>query len=361
MTRHSIIFGSSTDMEGIETSCIDLIVTSPPYPMMAMWDSMFSVMNPLIGENLTANPMVAFELMHQELDKVWAECHRVLKDGAFLCVNIGNAARSVGGDFQLYDNHSRIVSACIKAGLKELPPVIWRKRTNAPNKFMGSGTLPCGAYVTSEHEYILIFRKGGKREYTEEERYTRRRSAIFFEERNIWYNDTWDIVGAPQKIEASRLRSAAFPLEIPYRLISMYSMKNDTVLDPFGGLQTTAKAAMLLGRHSVGYEIDRGLEGVIRANLEAVPLLERLARSRWLRHLDFIKGRDCKHYNKGLNCNVVTAYETDISIESVKDIILVERGSDSLSYAVTYEPIITDITNNTINDKEKEDNKTDRE
>ena len=359
MTNHYIVFDSSQNMKDIESDTVDLIVTSPPYPMISMWDEMFSSMNPMIGDSLASDPIKAFELMHQELDKVWSECYRVLKNGGFICINIADAPRSTNGDFQLFDNHSRIVTFLTSLGLKELPSIIWKKPTNAPNKFMGSGTLPCGAYVTSEHEHILIFRKGTKRIFNDRGKQLRRESAFFFEERNIWFSDTWDIVGVPQKIEAeaTRDRSAAYPLELPYRLIQMYSMKDDTVLDPFGGLQTTTKAAMLLGRHSIGYELDKLLKPLIMVNLESAPSLNHLAHGRLLRHLDFIKNRECKYYNSNLNCNVVSNYETDIRLDVIKSIK--NNEGDSLQYTVSYEPLITDI--NTQNNEQTEDNTIDAE
>lgn len=333
-------------MKEVEDESIDLIVTSPPYPMMmiddSLWDSLFISMNPRIEETLRKNPTEAFELMHQELDKVWNECIRVLKDGGFMCINIADAPRSFYGDFQLFDNHSRIVTYLTSKGLKELPPIMWHKPTNAPNKFMGCGCL-CGAYVTSEHEHILIFRKGTKRTFTDEERQLRRESAFFYEERNTWFSDTWNVVGASQKIDSeARDRSASYPLELPYRLINMYSMKGDSVLDPFGGLQTTSKAAMLLGRHSIGYELNKLLKPLIAINLESSPTFNHLAHGRLLRHLDFIKNRDCKYHNSNLKCNVVTNYETDIRFYVIKSIKNVE--GDNLQYQVTYEPIKTDIT-----------------
>lgn len=337
MTNHYIVFDSSQDMSDIESDTVDLIVTSPPYPMISMWDEMFAKMNPLIGDSLASDPMKAFELMHQELDKVWTECYRVLKNGGFICINIADAPRSTNGDFQLYDNHSRIVTFLTSLGLKELPPIIWKKPTNSPNKFMGS-FLPCNGFVTSEHEYILIFKKGTKRIFTDEERQLRRESAFFYEERNAWFSDTWNVVGTSQKIDSeARDRSAAYPLELPYRLINMYSMKGDTVLDPFGGLQTTSKAAMLLGRNSIGYELDKLLKPLIMVNLESSPTFNHLAHGRLLRHLDFIKNRECKYYNSNLNCNVVSNYETDIRLDVIKDIQAVE--GHNLQYTVTYESI----------------------
>src|SRR5690606_1592163 len=142
-------------------------------------------------------------------------------------------------------------SAFIRLGFANMPNILWRKQTNAPNKFMGSGMLPAGAYVTLEHEWILVFRKAGKRTFrSEAEKKLRRESAFFWEERNTWFSDLWDLKGVKQKItnSGSRDRSAAYPFELPYRLINMYSVKGDIVLDPFLGTGTTALAAMATER-----------------------------------------------------------------------------------------------------------------
>ena len=71
-TTHSIYFASSQNMQCINDATVDLIVTSPPYPMIEMWDEVMAKQNPIISNALSGNPALAFELMHQELDKVWA-------------------------------------------------------------------------------------------------------------------------------------------------------------------------------------------------------------------------------------------------------------------------------------------------
>ncbi len=164
-SRHKLmVLDSRYDIE-IPESSIDLIVTSPPYPMIEMWDGIFLHMNPAIGEALTdGDAWQAFELMHCELDKVWKQAYRLLRPGGMICINIGDATRTVDNRFRLFPNHSRVQQFCVGLGFDSLPLIIWRKTTNAPNKFMGSGMLPAGAYVTLEHEYILVLRKGTKRE-----------------------------------------------------------------------------------------------------------------------------------------------------------------------------------------------------
>jgi DNA modification methylase len=90
--------------------------------------------------------------MHKELDKVWKNIAGAVKEGGIVCINIGDAVRSINREFKLYSNHSRIISAFLNLGFNALPDILWRKQTNSPNKFMGSGMLPPGAYVTLEHE-----------------------------------------------------------------------------------------------------------------------------------------------------------------------------------------------------------------
>jgi DNA modification methylase len=305
-------------MVAIPNESIQLVVTSPPYPMIEMWDEMFASMDPEIGNLMSFQPEQAFENMHRILDQVWAETFRVLAPGGFCCINIGDATRSINGNFRLFSNHSRIIQSCTQIGFTNLPPVIWRKPTNAPNKFMGSGMLPAGAYITYEHEYILVFRKGVKRDFNSEAlRRLRNSSAYFWEERNIWFSDLWQLNGIKQSIyEANRSRSAAFPLELPYRLINMYSVYGDNVLDPFMGTGTTAIAAMITGRNSTGFETDQSLKIYEEPKelKEIVSLGNRIIKERLQRHLSFVQdriaaGKDIKHRNEHYGFPVMTAQE----------------------------------------------------
>lgn len=348
-TSHKVFFSPSQSMYQLKDASVDLVVTSPPYPMIEMWDGIMAAQNPKIQEAFDNNqPQVAFELMHVELDAIWKECYRVIKDGGFLCINIGDATRTINGTFRLYNNHSRIVSKCLELGFDNLPNIIWRKQTNAPNKFMGSGMMPCGAYVTLEHEYILVFRKGGKREYKKaDDKASRRQSSFFWEERNLWFSDMWDLKGVKQKIEnaTSRDRNASYPLEVPYRLINMYSQQGDVVLDPFMGFGTTLQASMLLGRHSIGYEIDGTLSKAIN---EMVTSLEpsdfnKLIIHRFDKHTQFVAERTktngaLKHFNTKLNCEVMTGQETDIEFHFITDVSSnLSSSADMLEYEVFYE------------------------
>jgi len=172
-TEHKIILGNSQKMPELADSSIQLMVTSPPYPMIKMWDNHFSTINPQIatlwhaldadGREETITQI--YNAMHETLAKVWREAFRVLADGGIACINIGDAARTVNGKFRLFPNHSRVIERCEKIGFTTLPYILWKKPTTKPKykgkgAFLGSGFLPPNAYVTVDCEFILIFRKG---------------------------------------------------------------------------------------------------------------------------------------------------------------------------------------------------------
>ena len=310
-------------MKKIEPESVDLVVTSPPYPIIELWDDLFSKINPEIKRVLSAqNGQLAFELMHQELDKVWKEVYRVLIKGGIACINVGDAVRTIGKNFHLYPNHSRVLNHCLDLGFSTLPEIIWRKPTNAPNKFMGSGMLPPGAYVTLEHEFILILRKGGKREFKKaSEKLNRQESSYFWEERNNWFSDLWNIKGTSQALNnETRERSAAFAFELAYRLINMFSVKGDLILDPFLGTGTTTLAAMSSGRNSIGYEIESSFKQVILQRLEdAVLFSNEYIALRLIKHRNFVQERlaqekPLKYINKAYGFPVITKQEEKLFI-----------------------------------------------
>jgi modification methylase len=241
---------------------VHLVVTSPPYPMVAIWDRFFS--------ESSAN---SYSEMHEYLDQVWSEVARVLVPGGMACINIGDATRSKDGAFRLYPNHAMIIQAFERLGLLTLPYILWKKPTTKPQykgkgAFLGSGFLPPNAYVTLDMEFILIFRKGGLRSFQphDPKRYD---SRFTKPERDKWFSQVWSLTGTRQSIQGFNRRLAAFPEEIPRRLIRMFSIAGDIVLDPFLGTGTSLKVAMDLGRKFIGYEKLEGLIPVIKERLDA--------------------------------------------------------------------------------------------
>ena len=241
---------SAEEMVEVPPGSVDLIVTSPPYPMVERWDALFAR---VLGLPSFPRDPGDFDRAHGYLDRVWEDCRRVLRPGGILAVNIGDATRTVGGRFLCYPNHARVTEALRRGGLEPLVPLLWKKPTNKPNAFLGSGFLPPHAYVTLDCEYILLFRKPG-RPLPPDPPFRRYVSQYSKAERDLWFSQVWEVRGAPQTRE-----TAPFPEEIPHRLVRMFSCLGDTVLDPFAGSGTTLRVAREWGRRALGYELDLSL------------------------------------------------------------------------------------------------------
>ncbi|WP_324759224.1 DNA-methyltransferase [Haloarcula sp. GH36] len=288
-TTHRVVTGDAREIP-LPDDSVELVVTSPPYPMIEMWDDIFGELDPAIADTLSAGDGDrAFELMHDVLDKVWAEVARVLAPGGIACLNVGDATRSLDDGFRSYPNGAEVTARVTDHGLRALPDILWRKPTNSGAKFMGSGMVPPNAYPTLEHEQILVFRNGERRRL--EPGSTRRyESAYFWEERNEWFSDLWELRGEAQDLqEGLRDRSGAFPLVVPYRLISMFSVYGDTVLDPFLGTGTTTLAAMVTARDSVGIDRDPDLLSALDDRVETAPARSReIGRERLDDHREWV-------------------------------------------------------------------------
>jgi DNA modification methylase len=278
--QHRIVFGSSQQMPEVESGSVQLMVTSPPYPMIAMWDQQFCNADPKIvglwqkldsdGSGTAVRQI--YDAMHDYLAKVWAETYRVLCSGGIAAINIGDATRRINGRFQLFPNHSRITEICEKIGFTTLPYILWKKPTTKPKykgkgAFLGSGFLPPNAYVTLDCEFILLFRKGSLRKFPPHhaERYESRFTKA---QRNEWFSQIWEFKGMRQTTDELERRTAAYPDEVAERLIRMFSIKGELVMDPFLGSGTTTKVAIANGRNSIGYEADFKLLPTIKAKIE---------------------------------------------------------------------------------------------
>ena len=343
-TDHRVVVGDSRDLDAVDDDVVELVVTSPPYPMIEMWDGLFRRLDPDIGDHLdVGRGDEAFEAMHAVLDTVWDEIERVLVDGGIACINVGDATRTIDGSFEVYPNHARIVEAFRDRGFCPLPDVLWHKPTNSGTKFMGSGMVPPNAYVTLEHEYVLVFRSGDRPRSFDSGAENRYEAAYFWEERNEWFSDVWtDVRGERQALGSDRIRerSGAYPFEIPYRLVCMYSVYGDTVCDPFWGTGTTSLVAMVAGRNSIGCELDGEFVNVFDDRVRCVPgLSETVVRRRLADHREFVEsktgaGEDFEHEAENYDFPVMTKQERRLRLYAVRDIEETANG-----YRAVHEPI----------------------
>lgn len=264
-------------MPEIVDSSVHLMLTSPPYPMIQMWDTLFCQIDKKIEHSWKELPLKQdtakkiYDLMHKNLAKTWKETFRVLVEGGIAAINIGDATRRLDDKFQLFPNHSRIIEICEKIGFTTLPYILWKKLTTKPNykgksAFLGSGFLPPNAYVTLDCEFILLFRKGNLRKFPPHDP-IRYESKFTKEQRDEWFSQIWTIKGTRQTVDKLERRTAAYPNEIAERIIKMFSTKGDTILDPFLGSGTTMKAAIQNQRNCIGYELEETLLSIIQKTI----------------------------------------------------------------------------------------------
>jgi site-specific DNA-methyltransferase (adenine-specific) len=244
MTHHKIIIGDSRGMAEVPDESIHLVITSPPYWQLKDYGSR----NQIGFDN-------SYEDYINNLNIVWNQCHRILKKGCRLCVNIGDQfARSVYyGRYKVIPIRTEIIKFCETVGFDYMGAVIWQKvttcNTTGGATIMGSFPFPRNGILKIDYEFILIFKKHGTAPKASRE--NKEKSKMTIKEWNQLFTGHWNIPGEKQDKHL-----AVFPEEIPHRLIKMFSFVNDTVLDPFLGSGTTSLAARKLERNSVGYEIN---------------------------------------------------------------------------------------------------------
>ena len=255
MTEHKIIFGDSRSLNQIKDKSVQLIITSPPY-----WQLKDYGTENQIGFN------DSYEEYINSLNLVWKECNRVLCDGCRLCINIGDQfARSVYyGRYKVIPIRTEIIRFCESLGMDYMGAIIWQKNTtmntSGGGAVMGSFPYPRNGILKIDYEFILIFKKLGNAPKPTKQQ--KEQSVMTKEEWREYFSSHWNFNGVKQMGHI-----AMFPEELPKRLIKMFSFVGETVLDPFAGSGTTSLAAKNLGRNSVGYEINRNFEPIIREKL----------------------------------------------------------------------------------------------
>jgi DNA modification methylase len=255
ITSHKIIIGDSRNMTEVPDESVHLIITSPPYWQLKDY-----------GNSGQIGFDDSYEDYINNLNLVWNECHRVLKKGCRLCVNIGDQfARSVYyGRYKVIPIRTEIIRFCETIGFDYMGAIIWQKvttcNTTGGATIMGSFPYPRNGILKIDYEFILIFKKHGVPPRVSKE--IKEKSKMTIKEWNQLFAGHWNIPG-----ERQDKHLAVFPEEVPRRLIKMFSFVNDTVLDPFLGSGTTSLAAKNLERNSIGYEINPHYIPVIKEKL----------------------------------------------------------------------------------------------
>lgn len=254
-TLHKIVIGDSRKMKEVSDESVHLVITSPPYWQLKDYGN---------GKQIGFND--SYERYINNLNLVWKECHRVLHPGCRLCVNIGDQfARSVYyGRYKVIPIRTEITKFCEVIGFDYMGAIIWQKvttcNTTGGATIMGSYPYPRNGIIKIDYEFIFIFKKYGYPPKVSRE--IKEQSKLSQEEWNQYFNGHWNFSGEKQDGHL-----AMFPVELPRRLIKMFSFVEDIVLDPFLGSGTSSLAAKNLGRNSIGYEINEDFLPVIKSKL----------------------------------------------------------------------------------------------
>lgn len=230
-----IFHTSSEQMKELPDNSVHLMVTSPPYNVGKDYD-----------QDRTLDEYLEF------LRRVWAETHRVLVPGGRACINVANLGRKPYIPLHVFIVHDMLQLDFLMRG-----EIIWNKGASASaSTAWGSWQSATNPTLRDVHEYILVFSKGsfqrGRAPEGAAAKAEERRNTISKEQFLEYTKSVWDF-----SAESARKigHPAPFPVELPYRLIQLYTFEGEVVLDPFMGSGQTALAALKSGRHFVGYEV----------------------------------------------------------------------------------------------------------
>lgn len=257
-TTHRVFIKDCRDMDELDDRSVELVVTSPPY----------------------FNAPFDYRQFFRDYDEflcLMERCasvlYRVLADGRIACINCDDMLV----DGVKYPIVADITKTFMGAGFTYRDRIVWRKPDGYVRISRRSGNLikhrlPMYFYPDNVHESILIFQNGvcdykDLRSGISAEALARSVVDTDEAQREKWCLSVWEMTNV---LPTGGIEKgvAAFPDELPRRLITLFSYAGETVLDPFLGSGTTSKVAADLGRNSVGYEVNPLCLSVIKQKLE---------------------------------------------------------------------------------------------
>jgi site-specific DNA-methyltransferase (adenine-specific) len=219
---------SSEKMEELPDNSVHLMVTSPPYNVGKEYD-----------EDFTLEEYLSF------LRRVWKEVYRVLVPGGRACINIANLGRK-----PYIPLHAFIAKDMFDLGFLMRGEIIWNKASSAsPSTAWGSWLSPANPTLRDVHEYILVYSKG----MFSRRNMNKRKGTLSRDDFLEFTKSVWTFPAEPAHKVG---HPAPFPVELPYRLIQLYTYEDEVILDPFIGSGQTAIAAIKTNRHYIGYDIE---------------------------------------------------------------------------------------------------------
>ena len=241
----TIYAADARQMDGVASNSVALVVTSPPYFAGKQYEESLGV---------DGVPATYFEYL-QLLRDVFAECKRVLEPGGRIAVNVANLGRrpyrSLSGD---------VTDILQELGLLLRGEVIWWKgRAAGGSCAWGTFQRPANPVLRDVTERIVIASKGRfDRALAPAQRLAQGLPSTATISRDEFMEATTDLWEIPPESATKVGHPAPFPVELPTRLIELYSYEGDLILDPFVGSGSAAVAALRTRRHYVGFDTDAG-------------------------------------------------------------------------------------------------------
>lgn len=252
MIKHTIYLSDNSNLSKIEPESIHLTVTSPPY----------------VTTEFKRGQVFDYEGFLIDFQKVCNNLFRATVPGGRFALNIAD----IISKYRYPDDKtiSRIplgpdaFAIAQTAGFRLLERYIWDKgyTRNFGGPLLGSYPYPLTLFNNNYFEYIYVFKKPGKRKVNQR---LREESRITLEEWREWTQQWWRVESVSEKFDYHR---AIFPIEIPLRLIRMYSYSGDTILDPYMGTGATMIASDACNRSSIGFEIDQKCSHLIKHRID---------------------------------------------------------------------------------------------
>ena len=254
---------SSESMDELDERCVHLMVTSPPYNVGKEYDDDLSM-----------------EEYLELIEKVLRETYRVLVDGGRACVNVANIGRK-----PYIPLHAYVIQKAAKVGFFMRGEIIWDKGVSGTSTAWGSWRSPTNPTLRDSHEYILIFQKPPfGRSAVEGNQLTIQRDTFLEGTKSIWH------IHPASAIDAEH--PAPFPIELPRRLIELYTFPGDVVLDPFVGTGATAMASHGLNRIFVGYDVEERYVEIAKLRLQEYSMISEFERIAETHHETLERGLD---------------------------------------------------------------------
>ena len=220
---------SSERMDEIPESSVHLMITSPPYNVGKEYD-----------DNLTLDEYLEL------LTSVFSETYKKLVTGGRACINIANLGRK-----PYIPIHAMVIEIMLSLGFLMRGEIIWDKSASAGGSCAwGSWMSASNPVLRDYHEYILVFSK----ESYSKNKLQAKKDTIAKDDFIQWTKSIWTFPA----VNAKKIgHPAPFPIELPHRLINLYSYEGDVILDPFCGSGTTCIAAIQNNRNYIGYDINQ--------------------------------------------------------------------------------------------------------